>query len=193
MRIEGKLFFSPKFRFIDLKWNDKKNIIEAFEDRVTGYYLKPAKILEENELAFASGVLCVSAIDFISRIETGIGKVRKRFEPWVTNNIQEFCSQNPDNTSQTLALRFYEEFRNGLIHEGRIKNAGQFSYNLDDLVKVEKSIMIVNPKSLLEAITFAFGKYVRKLNDDDFTFQVFRCALIRDFRKDIEYVNKSKA
>jgi len=192
MRIEDELFFSPKIKFIDLKWDNKENLIEAFEDRVTGYYLKPAGILEDNAFAFARGVICVSAIDFISRIETGIGKVRKRFEPWLKDNIQEFDSQDPDNTLQTLALRFYEEFRNGLVHEGRIKNAGQFSYNFQGLVRVEQRVMIVNPKYLLEAIKKAFARYIAKVKGDDSTFPRFRRTLIQDFGKDLKYINQLK-
>ena len=190
MRIEEELFFSPKNRFIDLKWDDKKNLIGAFEDRVIGYYLKPAEILEGDDFAFARGVICVSAIDFISRIETGIEEVKERFNSWLKDNIREFAPHGPGNTSQTLALRFYKEFRHGLVHEGRIKNAGQFSYSFQDLVRVEQSIMIVNPKYLLEAVKKAFGRYIDKVNDDDFTFHAFRCALLQDFRKDIEYSNR---
>ncbi len=190
MKIEETLFFSPNFRFLDLKWDNKKILLEAFQDRVTGYYLNAASKLEGNEFGFARGLICVSAIDFISRIETGIEEVKKRFSSWLKNNIYEFSSHDPDNTSQTLALRFYKEFRNGLVHEGRIKKAGQFSYNYQDLVRVDQSIMVVNPKQLLEAISKAFKEYLAKINDDDFTFQTFRCALMQDFRNDIEYVNQ---
>jgi hypothetical protein len=34
MIIGDKLYFSPKYKFTDLKWDDKKNLTDAFRDRV---------------------------------------------------------------------------------------------------------------------------------------------------------------
>ena len=123
-------------------------------------------------------------------------KVGERFEYWVKNNIKQFNKPNTDKPSQTLAYRFYDEFRNGLVHEGRIKNAGQFSYDHNtELVKTVKvngadSVMIVNPYSLLKAIDRSFRGYINKVKSEEFAFQAFRCALIRDFQRDVEYANK---
>jgi len=190
MRSQDILYFSPNYKFTDLNWDDRVNLIKAFRDRSEGFYLKPAEELNRCKYAFASGVICVSTIDFLARIETGLDDVGKRFEEWVKSNIREFEKTNPDNRSQTLAHRFYDEFRNGLVHEGRIKNAGQFSYNYSELVKVEQSVMIINTEYLLNAIRESFNRYVDRVEKDNFAFQLFKCTLIRDFRRDVEYANR---
>ncbi len=70
MKIGEMLYFSPKYKFSDLKWDDKKTLIEAFKDRVRGFYLEPARQLNDAKKGFATGVLCVTTIDFLARIET---------------------------------------------------------------------------------------------------------------------------
>ena len=193
MRIGDALYFSPNYKFTELKWDDKDNLIKAFQDRVEGFYLTPAKELNKSKkYAFATGVICVATIDLLARIETGLlDKVRQRFEGWLKYNIENFNAPNPNNQSQSLAYRFYDEFRNGLLHEGRIKNAGQFSYDInesDKLVKVD-TVMIVNPDTLLKNIDESFKRHMNKVKKEEYAFQAFKCALIRDFQRDFEYAN----
>ena len=191
MRTDDILYFSPKYKFLDLKWDDKKNLTDAFKDRVEGFYIEPTKKLNGNKNVFAVGVMCVVTIDFLARIKTCSGKVGKRFEDWLVSNIKEFNRSDPGNPSRTLACRFYDEFRNGPVHEGHIKNAGQFSYHFEEeIVKVEQGIMVINPDLLLNAIISSFDKYMHHVKNEEFTFHQLRCALIRDFEKDVEYANR---
>lgn len=90
-------------------------MIEAFEDRVNGFYLKPIEEFNKIGYGFASGIICVTTIDFLARIAIGSDKVGERLRVWLKDNI----SANDD-----LANRFSKDFRNGLVHEGRIKNCG---------------------------------------------------------------------
>lgn len=88
-------------------------MIKTFSDRVKGFYLKPARILNKCECAFGTGVLCVTTIDFLARINNpeGVGQrdVRQENERWLTENMPKYFDE-------TLAQRFYKEFRNGLVH-----------------------------------------------------------------------------
>lgn len=188
MRIGEHLYFSPNHKFKELRWDDKGNLISAFLDRVTGFYLDPVDLLNRAKSSFAAGVLCVTTIDFLAAITTGIQKTGERIENWLKLNISSFDKTDPKNKSQTLARRFYNEFRNGLVHEGRIKEGGQFSYDFEELVKVKESVMIVNPVLLANALREAFNKDMDKVKTDEFAFQSFKCSLIQFFRMDIEIV-----
>ena len=186
MRIGDIVYFSPNHKFIDLKWDNKENLVSAFRDRVEGFYLTPARQLNEAKSAFASGVLCVTTVDFLARIQTGEEKVGRRIERWLKDNLPVFADPDPEDASRTLARRFYEEFRNGLVHEGCIKNGGQFSFGYADMVTIVRPVMIVNPNTLLEGISDSFYRYMEKVSSGEFTFQSFRCALIDCFRTDVE-------
>ena len=41
-----------------------------------------------------------------------------------------------------LAERFYEDFCNGLVHEGRVKNGDQFSLEVDETVKELQGLLL---------------------------------------------------
>lgn len=187
MKVGDYLYFSPNVKFRDLKWDEKEILINAFIDRVEGFYLKPAKKLDELKRGFATGVLCVTAVDFIARISTGIKEPRERMVKWLNDNIEQFRGPDPENSENTIAYRFYKDFRNGLVHEGRIKRAGQFSYDFpNELLKVQKGIIIINPHFLLEAINKSFIEYMDKVEREGIAFQGFRSALEEDFREDVE-------
>ncbi|GAI66468.1 unnamed protein product, partial [marine sediment metagenome] len=51
--------------------NDKEGLLEAFEDRVRGFYLRPTKLLNKEEKGFACGIILLSAIDFLARTRYG--------------------------------------------------------------------------------------------------------------------------
>ena len=189
-RIGNKLYFSPKYKFTDLDWDDKNKLIKTFKDRVEGFYLTPTKILNNSKYAFAAGVMCVSTIDFLARITIGSDGVGDRIEHWLKRYVTEFNQSDPINRNITLARRFYEEFRNGLVHEGRIKNRGQFSYDYADLIHLEGEIMIVKPNLLLEKIRESFESYMINVEKDTSLFHQFRCALIRDFGDDVAWAKR---
>ena len=137
MRVNNILLFSPVYKFSDLNWDDEKILIGAFKDRVKGFYIEPAEKLNDDKNGFAAGILCVTTIDFLARITIGADNVGERIERWLSKCITEFNQNDPDDRSRTLARRFYKEFRNGLVHEGRIKNCGQFSDNFNELIHME--------------------------------------------------------
>jgi hypothetical protein len=50
-------------------------------------------------------------------MDTNFKAVGDRIKYWLASEISEF--------DQKLAELFYDHFRNGLVHEGHIKNGGQ--------------------------------------------------------------------
>lgn len=185
MRISEILYFSPKYKYSELDWDNKENLIEAFIDRVEGYYIQPTELLNEDKKGFATGVLCITTIDFLAKfLYTGANRMIK----WLKKNIKAFNKLDPNLTSRTLADRFYDEFRNRLIHEGRIKNAGQFSYDFPDIIKVEKNVMIVNPNILLNDLMTILENFINRIKVSESEFLKFKESLIRDFTQEINYV-----
>ena len=190
MRDKDGIFFSPNYRFLNIKWNNRENLIAAFYDRIIGFYFNPAEQLNKNEHAFASGIICLSLIDLFSKLQNDNSSVRRRYVPWLESNIDEFNSINPDNPSETLAKRFYDEFRNCLIHECRIKNAGQFSYLYPRIIHLmidsERLIMVVNPKLLLSSLKLSFEEYINSIRESQIESQKFEEIMKENFYIDFE-------
>ena len=190
MKISDILYFSPNYKFIQIDWDNKEDLINAFKDRVDGFYLNPADDLNKKEYGFVAGLVCVTTIDFIARISVG-GKVGYRFKKWLCKNIPHFNKKDPNNSNKTLAKRFYDEFRNGLVHEGHIKDCGQFSYEFKDTISVNDGVMLINPEILLKDIKKAFEEYIREVKENQEAFGKLKKSLKSDFQGDIDYA-KSK-
>lgn len=198
--VNGELYFSPDYTFEKIKrfleQNNREELIKAFKDRVYGFYLGPAK--ELNEIAkkaledrdkkfgfsFSVGLICVATIDFIALFSTGVKDSKFRFVIWLIDNIREF-KNNPK-----YAVYFYNWYRNGLVHEGRIKEAGQFSYEYDGLISTENGIIKINPDKLLEKIEGAFEEYIRTLYENDEEFKHFKERLHNKFSKEFRYIGR---
>ena len=145
-------------------------------------------------------MICISLIDLLTKFEKNSNVVGKRYSNWLSNNITLFAALNPDHNNNqgnykiTLAYRFYEEFRCCIVHECRISNAGQFSYDYDIVLKLindsERHIMVVNPKYLLISLKNIFTEYIEKLRNDKNEYENFQNIIYEDFKDDFEYSNR---
>ena len=170
------LYFSSHYTFKDFYFGNREIKIKAFEDRIKSFYIKPIDIMNKNELAFAAGVLCIVTIDFLARIQTNSRETsRNVFKTYLEENISEFKNKGD---------RFYEEFRCGLLHEGRIKNGGQFTYSLPEVLREENSIIIINPKLLIKKIEIVLKKYINELKLNIEKYKLFELLILKDFEID---------
>jgi hypothetical protein len=144
MRIGDVLYFSPALRFSDLDLDDSPRILEAFRDRIYGFYLHPAGHILEHGDAFAGGLICCAAVECITKFFSE--------EP-----IDWLCKHFPDlRENRPLADKFWIAFRHGLTHEGRVKSFGQFSLQTPSTFTLAEPALVVNPRRLLEQIREAF-------------------------------------
>lgn len=161
MKVSDKLYFAPGILFSELEFDDDEKFSEQLEHRIIGFYLQPAELLLENESGFAAGVMIVTCIDALSRYKYGkdVG-TNERFPQWCADNLPLF----EDGFHQ----RFYNGFRNGLVHEGRIKNGGEFFIGRGESVKHSENILSIDPWDLYYEVVYAFGKFMDELlNDQD--------------------------
>jgi hypothetical protein len=151
MRIGDVLYFSPDIRFSELDFNDVPALIRAFQDRVEGFYLKPAARSLVAGDGFAGGLVSCAAIELIAKISA-----QQRPAVWLRDNLAEFGGDGK------LAQRFWALFRDGLAHEGRIKRnnecSGQFSLEIPDTLTMVGPVLVVNPQKLLEGVHAAFRR-----------------------------------
>lgn len=192
MRTQDGFYFSPQNTFMSLRFDDKEGLINAFYSRIEGFYIKPAIKLDGTFEAFASGALCVCAIDILARLEYGDKTdVGDRFRKWVRaylkSDFNDFKSEVKHyNQHVTLDYVLYKCFRNGLVHEGVIKQGFQFSCETGErLFYVESEIVVINPKVLLSKVYDSLNVFVKKLREDNMLFKKFGRQLQKDFKEDM--------
>ena len=174
------LYYAPNITFNAILLYKPAEIIDAFEKRITDYYLNPADMLNKNMMAFGAGDLIFDAIDAIAKYELHGGSVGKRFKEWI--------NKLPDFKKLTWAEleRVYDEFRNGVTHEARIKNGGQFTYDIDKAVEIRGGIVLVNPSLLLNQVFEAFKKSISTIKDDKNEQIRISNAIKNDLKADLE-------
>jgi hypothetical protein len=133
---------------------------EQFEERIRGFYLTPARVVTEAGSTFAAGLLLVASIDALARLTRPEPEVGIRFVRWMTSELPGFGDEN-------LSRRFYREFRNGLVHECRIKNGGKFALVSErETVRILNGVLIVNVRCLFEEVDDALRKYIELLRQN---------------------------
>lgn len=163
MFVEGEKWFAP-----DILWAAVDPAGADFpaqlERRFEGFYFGPAERLLKGNDDFAAGVLILCALDAIARLWTGnTAQVRARFIE-VAEEMGIGCSSD-----------FYDFFRNGLVHEARIKRGACFDKGREDLIGEVGGEFIVNPRRLLGETR----KLLKVLLNDDCRFSKNAMPLLR--------------
>jgi len=178
MRIGDELYFAPGIRFSDLDKSGDK-LPEQFDKRIRGYYLNPAIVSAKSGHAFASGVILVSCIDALAYFYTGIGDVGERFRSWCIEFLPSFSSEK-------YASYFYRDFRNGLIHNARIKNGGEFTLDINCTMKHQGTIISINPLYLASEIDKALSRYIDCLRSNTGFKNKFVELILKDFKFELK-------
>ena len=172
MRIGDLIYFAPGVRFTEVDLNGAK-LPGQFECRISGYYLDPADHCSERGEAFAAGLVLVSCIDGLARLQYG-GRVGERFRRFAQHELSSF-------QEEPIARRFYEDFRNGLVHEARIKRGGQFSLEHNQTLTEDTDLIVINPQLLGREVRQALRRYIALLAVDDSLRAKFSARLREQF------------
>lgn len=101
----------------------------------------------------------------------------RRFKRFVRDNLPSFASAE-------RADCLYDDFRNGLIHEGRIKSGAQFSLDAGDTITDIEGIVLVNPMLLADEVSVALDRFIEVLHGDAVARRRFSDNLSRDHGDD---------
>lgn len=174
MREKDILYFAPEIPFEAVDLNGP-GLPSQYHARIVGFYINPAEECAAHGHAFASGVLLLNCIDALALVLYG-GPTGERFRRFAHEELPSF--------SLPLADRLYTDFRNGLVHEARIKNGGQFSLDVESTAKEEDGLMLINPKQLAVEVRASVDAYRDLLNDDEAARQKLGCTLSEHFEQE---------
>lgn len=183
MNIEDEVYFSPNFTFGELDFKNDKFLIKQFKDRIKGFYLDPVGLLNEYEKAFAAGVLLFTAIDAIAYYSIG-GRDRIKDLVYQIEEVKTYDQYIQNG----IAQKVHEDFRNGLIHNGMIKNRGQFSYKISQIFYEKNGVLIINPDLLLREIRHYFVNYIFCLINYKDAYHKFRDKIKTQFKAETEHL-----
>ena len=164
MREGDDLFFAPGVRFSDVDLLGPR-LAEHYRARIYGFNLDPARLCIHHGYAFAAGLLLVSTIDFMAGLHHSAEALDGRE---VGDDFRRFARQKLRSfASDDLARRLYSHFRNGLSHEARMKNGGEFSFNWRQTVRQLGGRLCINPANLLEEVEEALERQLAELSENN--------------------------
>jgi hypothetical protein len=117
-------------------------------------------------------VLVLACIDALARVQIA-GCVGERFQKFAADELSTFGSGD-------RGVRLYHDFRNGLIHEARIKKGAQFSLQLDETIAELDGVLVINPRRLADEVRDALGRYVEQLQEQPEKLGQLTAALRKD-------------
>jgi hypothetical protein len=139
-----------------------------------GFYLKPALELASVKHSFAAGVLVVCAMDALGSLVTGSASTSAK--------IKSLCRRIPDLSDDEAADIFYESFRNGLVHNARIKRGSEFSVEISTVALLHHGRLIVNPGLLAKEVARLLDDYIASLYKSVSAQRGFRNKIKRKFK-----------
>jgi len=146
--------------------------VDMLEARITERYFAPVDLLiqAEQDLPFGQRRFgfAIMAIDcllvemfesFIEGVETSDGQSKQLFVRFLTTRprFREYFSD-------TLAKRFYSEFRSGIFHQGEVQGDG-LVWSVGSLVMELNGRMIVNRTAFHQALKDEFSDYLTALRE----------------------------
>lgn len=160
MRQGDDLYFAPGIKFSEVQLDDPR-FVDQLHARLDGLYLAPVRNCLEHKQWFAAGLLLIALIDFMSGMHRSSQELRGRR---VRADFETYTQEKLSSSGLSdHAHRFYTDFRDGLTHQGMIKNAGEFSDNWPQTARVECGRLCINPMYLLREVEAALAKELKEL------------------------------
>jgi hypothetical protein len=189
MRIEGDIYFNPNTKWSKINTDQIDDLINQYHERIKGYYLFPVHQLFSNCdhihcNGFAAGVLLLSAIDAVGTFQTKRNGFKNKFIEFIKNDDVFINLEEPEK--KRISEFMSDEFRNGLIHNGRIKNACEFSFESQNLFYLTERTLVVNPIELFQCVQRNSSKFFDELKTDEAGKKLFRDEFVRLYRKELK-------
>jgi hypothetical protein len=189
MREGENLYFAPGIRFSDLRM-DGREFVDQLVFRVDTFFLNPAQQLCLANSPFAAGVLIVCALDFLAGLSLSADEVEgtrvgESFRQFAAKYVRSFSTRE-------IAQRFYFDVRNGLVHQGRIKNGGEFDLRAPDTVALLHKRLVVNPMMLLEEVREALSCVASEVAASDWRRKKLADRLQHQFKYEFAAVARGR-
>jgi hypothetical protein len=216
--IKSGRWVAAQIEYDKIDWTSLDAIIDAFHDRLMGWYVEPADALQVASGHFAFPVMALNCIliDTMAQFAKGAGKTN--FTTFVSEKIPEFAPampleirhwdetvrarKKPYETLKTFADALYSAFRCGILHEAHVAAYGMVrGGNLVEQVPTgftkyqdgtDCPTVIIDPWQLLAKVKGVLSEYIAQLKNrdaaNDLLRQMFKTKFTESFGVDISGV-----
>jgi len=169
MDINNEIHFSPSILSSDLERICDDELLAGYKDRLMEWYISAAELLNSTGHGFGAGVILLTLIDCLAKVFVDENSlVGTRFKQFVEFHM---------NLPRPLANILYDNFRNGLVHEGRIKGNFSFSYRIGSICCKYGSTTAINPEILCKSLKSVTEELFAQITPDKRTEIIARIKI----------------
>jgi hypothetical protein len=187
MRFEDEIYFSKNYQWSSIDFDDKIGLLNKFTDRIQTLYLDQITYLNKDDSyynSFAVGVLLFATIDFVGGYLTSKNGFNNKLLEFLKSN-ESFNTASKD-TQIVISKKITESFRNGIIHNGRVKESCQFDYDFENTLFVfHDEILIINTKFLESLVEDVLKNYIDRVKTENEEMNNFINRFKNDFSDEI--------
>ncbi len=129
MKLEDEIYFSNTSSWDKIASEDSdEELVKHFFERIQAFYINPAEdLLNKNptDNSFASGVILLCLIEHLGSLMIKDGGFKNRLIAFLKHS--EYWRSLDEAERKSIAFIITEKFRNGLVHNGRVKDSSQLS------------------------------------------------------------------
>lgn len=188
MQFEDEIYFSKNFEWKSVDINDGIDLANKYNDRIRTLYMDQANLLlskDEFYNSFTAGIILFAVIDCLGTFLT----TKKGFK----NKLDEFLKESEEFNKLNkvdgivISKMITKCFRNGIIHNSRVKESCQFDYNFDNkLFVLHEDILIINTKHLFELVSVVLNSYIDRVITNEVEMSVFKKTFAIEFESEIK-------
>jgi len=174
-------YISPKFKADKLSDPTFEDLVDVYEDRMRGWFLRPTSVLKETPHCepAAIGILFLyfEGIEIYMSGEDSNGDSKRFFS---RGFLRVFPREVLGPSANQVLAHLYKEVRCGFAHEGTLRSRTLFSLDnhnpititypkSDGRIDVAAGIesVLINPRLLFDELERHFGQYIDTLRSGD--------------------------
>lgn len=170
---------SPNFDLSKVETGGIEDKIDVYEDRIKGWFLEPARILEEKGSGHAGFAILLLAVSFVEgygillRGEDSQRQSKIFFKAGLREMFKGLETRHSQKIVDKALNGIYEQIRCGLAHYGMTKEkvtlSGDYQNPIDVVFDANKNIthIMVNPHRFLDKMEESLGEYIERLRDPE--------------------------
>lgn len=147
--------FAPNIEFKDLDLSDFLSIVEAFRQRIEGWFFEPIGQLMGNKdnLFVITSIECM-IVDALRGFWSGKDSSGVDFVDFLVKCLK---------IRSDIAEEFYKRFRNGILHQTNIKKKSVISESVRDFLFDNTGVLFFNPIGFYDQLRVYFNEYLKEL------------------------------
>ncbi len=163
--VRGVIIYSDK---TEKNYNDIYVKIDIYQARTEGWFFDVAKQMVKHGMSpgdYIAIMVSLSYLEGVQQFREGSETPQGKSGEWFKKSAKRVFPNQIDDVID----RLWKETRCGLFHAGFTNGKVYLSHDKGEAIKLESSLIHINPKIFLDCVSDDYRKYISELSDQSNT------------------------